>query len=77
MQTILCIDLISLYVRMFIPCMNEHCDHYFRVIVCFWSSYGLLLNSILHDRITSFLHTMIIVCCCVSGDTCSYGSRTS
>ena len=27
--------------------------------------------------ITSFLHTMIKLCCCVSRDTCSYGSRTS
>ena len=27
--------------------------------------------------ITSFLHTMIILCCCFSGDTCSYGLRAS
>ena len=25
--------------------------------------------------ITSFLHTMIILCCCILGDICSYGSR--
>ena len=27
--------------------------------------------------ITSFLHTMIILCCCFIGDTCSYGSRAT
>ena len=49
-----------------------------------WSSYGLLLYSILLDRIVLasyvlqvFLHTMIKLCCCVSGDTCSYDSRAT
>ena len=51
MQMILCIELISLHVWMFIPCVNEYCGHYFIVITCFWSSHGLLLNSILLDRI--------------------------
>ena len=27
--------------------------------------------------IISFLYTMIILCCCFSGDTCSYGSRAT
>ena len=27
--------------------------------------------------ITSFLHTMIILCYCFSGDTCSYGSKAT
>ena len=27
--------------------------------------------------ITSFLHTMIILYCCLSRDTCSYGSRAT
>ena len=27
--------------------------------------------------ISSFLHIMIILCCCFSGDTCSYGSRAT
>ena len=27
------IDLISLYVQVFIPSVNEHCDHYLVVIV--------------------------------------------
>ena len=54
------------------------------MIVRFWSSYGLLLNSILLDRIVLalyalqvFLHTMIILCCSFSRDTCSYGSRAT
>ena len=47
-----------------------------------WSSHGLLLYFILLDRIVLasyalqvFLHTMIILYCCVSGDTWSYDSR--
>ena len=27
--------------------------------------------------ITSFPHTMIVLCCCFSGDTCSYSSRAT
>ena len=80
---VICIELISLYVQMFIPSVNEHCGHY--VIVMFvWLSHGLLLNSILLDRIVLasyalqvFLHTMIMLCCCISGDTCSYDSRAT
>ena len=29
-----CIELISLYVQVFIPSVNEHCGHYLVVIVC-------------------------------------------
>ena len=54
------------------------------MIVRFWSSHDLLLNSILLDRIVLapyalqvFLHTMIILCCCFSGDTCTYGARAA
>ena len=46
--------------------------------------YGLLLNSILLDRIVLvsyalqvFIHTMIILYCCVSRNTCSYDSRAT
>ena len=49
-----------------------------------WLSHDLLLNSILFDHIVLasyalqvFLHTMIMLCCCVLGDTCSYDSRAS
>ena len=49
-----------------------------------WSSHDLLLYSILLDHLVLasyalqvFLHTMIKLCCCVSGDTCSYDSRVS
>ena len=32
---VICIELIGLYVRMFIPSVNEHCGHYFIVIALF------------------------------------------
>ena len=35
------------------------------------------LHGLLLDRITSFLHTMIKLCCCVLGVTCAYDSRAS
>ena len=48
------------------------------------NSHVLLLYSILLDRIVLasyalqvFMHTMIKLCCCVLGDTCSYDSRAS
>ena len=62
MQIILCIELISLHVRMFIPCVNEHCGHYFIVIARFWSSHGLLLNSILLDRIVLAPYALQVFC---------------
>ena len=77
----ICTELVSLYVHMFIPSVNEHCGHYFIVIACLVKSW-FISHSILLDRIvlTSyalqvFLHTMIILCYCVSGDSCSYDSR--
>ena len=80
---VICIELISLYVRMFIPSVNEHYGHYF-IMMLVWLTHGLLLNSILFDRIVLalyalkvFLHTMIMLCCCVLGDICSYGSRAT
>ena len=80
---VICIELISLYVQMFIPSMNEHCDHYF-IVMLVWLSHGLLLNSVLLDHfvlasyaLQVFLHTMIMLCCCVSKDTCSYDSRAT
>ena len=51
MEMILCIELISLHVWIYIPCVNEHYGQYFIVIARFWSSHGLLLNSILLDCI--------------------------
>ena len=68
---------------MFIPYENEHCDHY-SIVIALWPSYGLLLYSILLDRIVLasyalqvFLYTMIKLCCCISRDTCSYDSKVS
>ena len=75
--------LISLHVRMFIPYVNEHYGHYSIVIACMvkpwfitlfhfaWSHYACFIC------ITSFLHTMIKLYCCVSGDICSYDSRAT
>ena len=80
---LICIELISLYVRMFISSVNEHCGHYF-IVMLVWLSHGLLLNSILLDRIVLtfyalqvFLHTMIMLCFCVLGNTWSYDSRAT
>ena len=54
------------------------------MIVCFWSSHGLLLNSILLDHIVLAPYALQVFCiqwsyCVVvfSRDTCSYGSRAS
>ena len=50
----------------------------------FWSCHGLLLKfhyarlrCACSIYITSFLYTMIILCCCFLGDTCSYGSKAT
>ena len=54
------------------------------MIVCFWSSYGLFLNSILLDCIVLAPYTLQVFyiqrsyCVVVFlGDTCYYGSRAS
>ena len=75
--------LISLHVRMFIPYVNEHCGHYSIVIACMVKLWFIALFHFAWSLcayficITSFLHIMIKLCCCVSGDTCSYDSRAS
>ena len=75
--------LISLHVRMFIPYMNEHCDHYSIVIAYMVKPWFIALFYFAWSHcacficITSFMHTMIKWCCCVSRDTCSYDSRAS
>ena len=78
---VICIVLIGLYVRMVILNVNEHCGHYFIVIACLVKPW-FISHSILLDRIMLasyalpvFLHTMIILCYCVSRDSCSYDSR--
>ena len=45
-----CIELIVLYVRMFIPSVNEHYGHYFIVIACLVKPW-FISHSILLDRI--------------------------
>ena len=78
---VICFELIGLYIQMFIPSVNKHCGHYFIVIACF-SRHGLFLIPfylialcLSHMQLQVFLHTMIILCCYVSGDSCSYDSR--
>ena len=78
---VICIVLIGLYVQMFIPSVNEQCGHYFIVIACLVKPW-FISHSILLERIVLasyvlqvFLHIMIILCYCVSGDSCSYDSR--
>ena len=82
---VICIKLIGLYVRMFIPSVNEHCGHYFIVIAClvkpWFISHSILLDGIVlvsyaHMQFQVFLHTMMILCCYVSGDSCSYDTRS-
>ena len=47
---VICIELIRLYVRMFIPSVNEHYGHYFIMIAClvkpWFISYSILLDHI-------------------------------
>ena len=71
---------------MFIPSVNEYFDHYLVVIACLikpWFVYIYIYISLLDHFILAsyafhaFLHTMIMVYCCVSGDSCSYDSRVS
>ena len=78
----ICIELINLYVRMFIPSVNEHCGHYFIVIACLVKPW-FISHSILLDRIVLVSYAIIsffaynddTVLCYVSGDSCSYDSR--
>ena len=79
-----CIVLVSLYVQVFIPSVNEHCGHYLVMINCLDQAMVCFLTPSLLDQIMpasyafhGFLHTMIMVYSCVSGDSCSYDSRDS
>ena len=75
--------LISLHAQMFILYENEHCDHYSIVIACMVKPWFIALFHFAWSHcacficITSFLHTMIKLCCCVSGNFCSYDSRAT
>ena len=81
---VICIELIGLYVWMFIPSVNEHCGHYFIVIICLVKPWFITSFYFLLDRfvlasyaLQVFLHTMIILCCCVLGDSYSYVTRAT
>ena len=79
-----CIALVSLYVQVFIPSVNEHCDHYLVSDYLFDQAMIWFLTSSLLDHFMPvsyafhvFLPTMIMVYCCASGVSCSYDSSTS
>ena len=46
----ICIELIGLYVWMFIPSGNEHCGHYF-IVIAYLVKPWFISHSILLDRI--------------------------
>ena len=79
-----CFVLVNLYVQMFIPSVNEHCDHYLVSDNLLDQAMIWFLTSSLLDHLKpvsyafhTFLHTMIMVYCCVSGVSCSYDSSAS
>ena len=83
MQMILCIKLINLHVRMFIPCVNDHCDHYLKWLFLFVQAmlYGFNLYYLIalcllhmHFKISAYNDHLVLL---FSGKTCSYGSRAS
>ena len=83
MQMILCIELISLHVQMFIPCVNVHCDTiysdcYCLVKPCFTALilYCLIVLFLLHMHFKIFAYNDHLVLL-FSGKTYSYGSRVS
>ena len=47
---VICIELIGLYVQMFIPSVNEHCGHYF-IVIAYLVKPWFISHSILLDRI--------------------------
>ena len=82
-QMILCIELINLYVQMFIPCVNDHCDHYLKwlflfvqaMLYCFNLYYLIALCLLhMHFKISAYNDHLVLL---FSVKTCSYGSRAS
>ena len=55
---VICIELISLYVRQFIPSVNEYCDHYF-IVIAYLVKPWFISHSILLDRIVLVSHAII------------------
>ena len=47
---VICIELIGLFVRMFIPSVNEHCGHYC-IVIAYLVKPWFISHSILLDRI--------------------------
>ena len=58
---VICIMLIGLYVRMFIPSVNEQCGYYFIVISCLVKPW-FISHSILLDRIVFASYALQVFC---------------
>ena len=55
---VICTELISLYVRMFIPSVNKHYGHYFIVIACLVKPWFISHSSLLdHIMLVSYAIT--------------------
>ena len=73
MQIILCIELISLHVRMFIPCVNDHCGQ--AMLYCF-IPFCLIALCLLHMHFKFSAYNDRIVLLFL-GNTYPYGSKAS
>ena len=80
---ILCIELISLHVWMFIPCVNDHCGHYLQWLFIFGQAmlycfipFCLITLCLLHIhfKLSAYNDRIVLL---FLGNTCSYGSRAS
>ena len=58
---VICIELIDLYVRMFIPSVTEHCGHYFIVIACLVKPW-FFSHSFLLDRFVLASYALQVLC---------------
>ena len=76
------VKLISLYVQMFIPYVNEHCGHYSIVIVCMVKPWFIVLFHFAWLHCTCFIFIQVFCiqwssCVVVFHCACSYDSRAS
>ena len=55
---VICFELIGLYVRMFIPSVNEHCGHYF-IVIAYLVKIWFISHSILLDCIVLVSYAII------------------
>ena len=58
---VICIELINLYVWMFIPSVNEHCGHYF-IVISYLVKPWFISHSFLLDRIVLASYALQVFC---------------